>query len=170
SRGHARVAVYFAVVANTFLLPFPGADDAFANGIGAFLRALAGDIAIFDRRHFNMQIDAIEQRPGNALTISLHLHRSAAAFALEIAEVAARARVHCGDEHELRRKRDAACGAGDGDFAVFERFAHHLQCRSIEIRQLIQKEDTVVGEAYFARIWKSPTTAQTNVTNGMMRS
>src|SRR5439155_23191094 len=52
---------------------------------------------------------------------------------------------------------------------VFERLAHHLQCRSFELRQLIQKEDTVVGEAYFARIWKRATTEQTNVANGMMR-
>ena len=56
-------------------------DDALANGSGSFFCAFAGDVAVFDGRHFDVQIDAIEQRAGNALTVPLHLQGTAAAFA-----------------------------------------------------------------------------------------
>ena len=82
TRSHAGVAIYFGFVAKTFLLAFPGSHDALANGSGRFLSAFAGDVAIFHGRHFNVQIDAIEQRAGDALTVALHLHGAAPAFAL----------------------------------------------------------------------------------------
>ena len=116
-----------------------------------FLRALARDVAIFHRRHFDVEIDAIEQRPGNALPITLHLHRTATAFAFQIAEVSARAGVHRRDEHELGRERDRAGRARNRNPAVFQRLAHHFESRAFELRQLVEKEDAVVGEAHFAR-------------------
>jgi hypothetical protein len=58
----------------TFLLAFPGSHDALANGSGRFLSAFARDVAVFHGRHFDVQIDAIEQRAGDALTVPLHLH------------------------------------------------------------------------------------------------
>src|SRR5213592_353931 len=82
TRGHARVAIYFRVAVKTFPLAFTRADHALANSSGSFFRALARDVAVFDGRHFDMQIDTVEQRPGDALTISLHLHRATTAFAL----------------------------------------------------------------------------------------
>src|SRR5438045_1672535 len=104
ARRHAGVAIYFSLVAKPFLLGFPGSHDALANGSGSFLSTLARDVAVFDGRHFDVEIDAIEQRAGDALTIALHLHRAAAAFAFKIAEVAAREGIHCGNKHELGRK------------------------------------------------------------------
>ena len=43
-----------------------------------------------------MKIDAVEERPGNALAIVLDLARIAAAVALWVAEIPARARVQTG--------------------------------------------------------------------------
>src|ERR1041384_474850 len=101
TRGHACVAIHFWVIAKTLLLTFTRADDALANRGGSFLSALAGDVAVFDSWHFDVQIDAIEQRTRNTLAISLHLYRAATAFAFQIAKVAARARIHGRDQHEL---------------------------------------------------------------------
>ena len=81
ARSHASVAIYFAIVAKAFLLAFPSSHDALANGSGSFLSAFAGDVAVFHGRHFNVQIDAIEERAGDALAIALHLDWAAAAVA-----------------------------------------------------------------------------------------
>jgi hypothetical protein len=40
-------------------------------------------------RHFDVQIDAIEQRPGDPLPITLDLERPASAFTFQIAEITA---------------------------------------------------------------------------------
>src|SRR6476646_4541365 len=108
TRRHTRVAVHLGAITKTFLLPLPGTDNPLADGSRIFLSAFAGDVAIFDRRHFNVQIDAVEQWTGNALPVSLHLKRPATAFAFEISEIAARTGIHRGNQHELRRKSDAA--------------------------------------------------------------
>src|SRR5437667_210436 len=82
TRGHARVAINFRVITKTLLLAFTRANDALANRSGTLLSALAGDVAVFDSGHFDVKIDAVEQGTGNALAISLHLHRTTTAFAL----------------------------------------------------------------------------------------
>src|ERR1043165_4274275 len=100
-RRHTRVATYFRLVSKTFPLAFSCSNDVLANGSRAFLGAFAGNVAIFHGRHFNVQIDAIEQRPRDTLTVALHLNGAAAAFTLQIAKIAARAGIHCrrSEEH-----------------------------------------------------------------------
>src|SRR4051812_16113118 len=105
ARAHAGVAVYPGVGMETGALGFAGALDAVANGGGRFFGAGTGDVAVFDGGDFNVEIDAIEKRTGNALAITVDLSRAATAFAFQIAEVAAWAGVHGRDEHELRWKR-----------------------------------------------------------------
>src|SRR5262249_32275469 len=77
--------------------------------------------------------------------------------------------IHRSHEHELGGKRDAPRRARDRDFPVFEGLTHHFQCRSFELRQFIQKQHTVVRDAYFAGIWKRTAAKQTNVADGVMR-
>jgi len=55
-----------------------------------------------------------------------------------------------------------------GDLPVFNRLAHHFQCRSFELRQFIEKEDAIVRQTYFARIWECATAEQANVADGVM--
>src|SRR5579884_3196188 len=100
ARGHAGVAIHFALVLETRSLPFACLDDAFADDCGGLLGAFAGHVAIFHSWHFDVQVDAVEERAGYALSIALHLQRSAAAFAFEVAEVAAWAGVHRRYQHE----------------------------------------------------------------------
>jgi hypothetical protein len=116
-----------------------------------------------------VEIDAVEERAGDALAITLDLDGAAAAFAFEIAEVSARTRVHRGNEHELGGERDAAGGARDGDFAVFQRLAHHFQGGAFELGQLIEEKDAVMGEAHFARLGNGGAAEQADVGDGVMR-
>src|SRR5436309_14066892 len=99
---HARVAIYFRIIAKSLLLKLPRPDDAFANRGRIFLSALTSDIAIFNCRHFDVQINTIQQRAGDALPIPLLLQRPTTAFALLVAKIAARTRVPLGYDLELR--------------------------------------------------------------------
>src|SRR5204862_5574139 len=169
SRGHARVAGYFRVTVKAILLAFTCPHDPAANRGGCFFGAFAGDVSIFDGRNFNVQIDAIEQGPGNTLAVPLHLHRTATAFAFQIAKIAARTGIHCRNEHELRWKSDAARRARHGDLPVFERLAHYFQGRPFELRQFIEEKNAVMGDADFAWIWKCAAAEQANVADGVVR-
>jgi len=80
-----------------------------------------------------------------------------------------RARVHRGDEHELGWERDAASGAGDGYLSVFERLAHDFERGSLELGELIEKQDAVMGEAYFPGRGNSGAAEETDVGDGVMR-
>src|SRR5947209_19242682 len=113
-------------------------------------------------------MNAVQHRAGYALPITLHLSRTAPAFAFEIAKIAAWARIHRGDQHELRGESDAARSTGDGDFSVFDRLAHYLQCRSLEFGQLVEKENTVVRKTHFARVRKRPAPEQADMPDGVM--
>src|SRR5437667_6958989 len=166
---HARIAVYSGVIAEALLLKLSRADNALANRTGSFLCAFAGNITIFDRGHFNVQIDAVEQRAGDSLAIALHLKRPATAFALQVAKIAAWTWIHRRNEHQLRRESDATCCAGHGDLPVFKRLAQYFQRRSLKLGQLIEKKDAVMGKAYFTRIRKRAAAEQPNVADGMMR-
>src|ERR1700730_11966226 len=109
-RGHSGVAIHFYVALKAPLLNAARVTNALSNRHRAFFGAFARDIAIFHRRDLDMQIDAIEQRTGNALTITLHLERAATAFPFQIAKISAWTRVHRRDQHELGGKSHAARG------------------------------------------------------------
>ena len=82
-------------------LPLSRAANASANCRGAFFGARAGDVAVFDGGDLDVEIDAIEQRSGDALAITLDLAWTAAPFALQVAEVPTR-HGRMAHEHELR--------------------------------------------------------------------
>src|SRR5438067_13886800 len=109
-RSHPRVAVCLGIVSETRLLSFARGRNAFPNRARRLLRTFARHLAIFDRWHLNVEIDPVQQRAGDALTITLHLARAAAAFALQIAEVTTWTRIHCRHQHEFAREREAAGG------------------------------------------------------------
>ena len=47
--------------------------DSFANRGGGLAGIAAGEILIADRRHFDLDVDAVEERAGDAGTIALDL-------------------------------------------------------------------------------------------------
>src|SRR4051812_10378803 len=139
ARRHSRVAIGLGVASEASVLSLSRMRDAFPNGKRFFFRALARNIAILNRRHFNMQIDSVEQRTGNPLAITLHLDWTATAFAFEIAKVSAWAGIHRRHEHEFAGKSQTAGRARDRHFSVFERLPHHFQRRAFEFRKLVEK-------------------------------
>ena len=98
---HARIAVRSRVPGKSFVLLLPGARNPFPNCRGMFFEAVARDISIFNRRHFDMKIDPVEQGTGNSLPIPLNLHGTASAFPFEIAEISTGAGIHRRDQHEF---------------------------------------------------------------------
>ena len=66
--------------------------------------------------------------------------------------IAARARIHAGNEHEGTRISDRVFGSRDVDDAVLEWLSQHLENRPLEFRKLITKEDPIVGQTYLTRL------------------
>ena len=60
--------------------------DPLADELRRFAGVAAGEILIADRRHFDLNVDAIEERAGDAGAIALDLQRRADAFFLRIGE------------------------------------------------------------------------------------
>lgn len=83
-----------------------------------------------------VQVDAVQQWPGELGAVALDLFRRTAATAAGVAEIAAGAGVHRCHQLEACREAHTAAGAGDDNFAPFQRFAENLQDLAIELRQL----------------------------------
>src|SRR6266403_4448593 len=124
---HARIAVRLGIVSKSRLLPLARSGYPLTNCTGGFLRPLARHITVLNRWHFDVEIDPIEQRSGNALPISLHLTRTAAAFAFQIAEITARTRVHRRYQHEFARKSDTPGRPRNSNASILQWLAHYLQ-------------------------------------------
>src|SRR5216110_121139 len=128
-RSHARIAVRLGIVSKSRLLPIARSGYPLTNCTGRFLRPLARHITVLNRWHFDVEIDPIEQRSGNALPISLHLTRPTAALAFQIAEVTTRARVHRRHQHEFARESNAASRSRNGNASILERLPTHTTTR-----------------------------------------
>ena len=120
--------------------------DTLANRLRWFPSVATGEILIAYRRHFDLNIDAVEERAGDSRAIALDLQRRAHAFFLRIGKKAARARVHRCDEHNGCGIVDRAQGARDGDVAVFQRLAHYFEHVASELRQFVEKEDPIISK------------------------
>jgi hypothetical protein len=68
---HAGVAGELWFGGEARMLALPGGHDAFANLRGGFAGALAGDFAKLHLRHFNVEINAVEQWAGDTAKIVL---------------------------------------------------------------------------------------------------
>jgi ubiquinone biosynthesis protein len=107
-RSHQGVAGDFPLVRKSRLLALPRLDDALADLRGGFARPVAGNFPELHRRHFHVQINPIQQRPGNPAQIILNFARRASRL---MRHLAVRRRVHRGDQHELGGEGHRARGA-----------------------------------------------------------
>src|ERR1700678_4437046 len=139
---HAGVAGDGRFVGEAGLLELAGLDDAGANGGGSFAGPLAADFAKFDLGHLDVQINAVEQRAGDAAEIVLDFAGRTAGFARHFAVGGG---IHGGDQHKLGRESDGAGGAGNGDVAFLDGLAHGFEDAALEFGQFIQEEDAVMG-------------------------
>lgn len=102
--------------------------------------------------HFDLHIDAIQQRTGNAALITQdHVGWTAAGQRL-VAEIAAWAWIHGGNQLETRWEIGLARGARDGDFARLHWFAQHFQYAPVKLGQLVEKEHAAMGQRNFTRM------------------
>ena len=79
-----------------------------------------------------MQVDAVEQRPGNALLVIAGAFGGAAAAQRRIGKIAAAAGIY--RRHQLKARRIAHMGIGPGHhrFAAFDRLAQAVQHAALE--------------------------------------
>jgi hypothetical protein len=92
-----------------------------------------------------MQINPIEQRPGNSLPITLDLKRSTSAFAFEITKITARAWVHRRHQHEFGWKRDASGCARHRHFAILDWLSHHLERERLNSGNSSRKRNAIMA-------------------------
>jgi hypothetical protein len=90
ARSHSRVAVDFCSSLKTFMLSLTRPTDPVTNRNGILLLPRARDVAILDRRYFNVKIDPIKKGPRYSLPITLHLCGTATAFPFQVAKIPAR--------------------------------------------------------------------------------
>ena len=85
------------------------------------------------RRHVHLQVDPVEQRPGQPPGVGPDLHRLARAVEPLAVGATARARVGREDEQEARRVAHHLARTGDHHLAGLERLAQGLQHRALEL-------------------------------------
>src|SRR5947207_5899179 len=121
------------------------------------------------RRHFDSEIDAIEQRAGHASTIAGDAVRRAMAASALMPEPAARTWIHRGDKLELSRERALPRRARDMDDARLERLAQSLQYAAVPLGQLVEKQDAVMSERDLTRTRVAASAGQRDRARGVMR-
>ena len=84
------VGATFWFPGEAFLLKFPGLQHPFADGLRRFGAFLAAEFLIFDRGRLDVDVDPVEQRPGDPVAIVLDIRRTAA-LPLGISKISARA-------------------------------------------------------------------------------
>ena len=133
-------------------------------------RSLGGEITVGNGWHLELDVDPVEERPGDLPHVFLHLRRRALALAARVSPIAAGAGVEGGDEDELGREARRRFGAADRHRAILERLPEDLERPPVELGELVKKEDAVVGEADFARHRHGAAADEAGFADRMMRS
>jgi hypothetical protein len=124
----------------------PGTDD--LRRLAALASLQGPDV---HRRQNDVHVDPIEQRTAEASAIRPHALGRTDAAAGPVAAKPARARVHRADDEGSGREGRLRLGTRDRHASVFERLAKCFERGPTKLGELVEKEDTVVGEAHFSR-------------------
>src|SRR5262245_38907138 len=130
-----------------------GDGDTRADGRGGLSLDRRFEVGGGDAVDPHVEVDAVEQGPGQTALVAADLLGTAAALALGIAEIAAPTGVGGRDQLEPGREADAGGGSDHGDLAVLERLAERLAGGTAELGQLVHEQHAVMGEADLARPW-----------------
>ena len=135
-----------AVAAETLLLHLPGPKYLLTQFLTADAIADHRRVEIRKRNsgHLHMEIDAIQQGAADFSDIAFDGGGCTLARSARIAQVAARAGIHRCHQNEMSRERGSPQGSTDGNPAFFQGLSKYFQCRAIEFRKFIQKENRVV--------------------------
>jgi hypothetical protein len=94
-------------------------------------------------RHVQLQVDAVQQRAGNAAAVTCDGFRAASAAATAVAGPAAGTGVHRGDQLEPGRKFSPLRGTGNGHVPGFQRLAQ-ASSAAVPLGQLVEEQHAVV--------------------------
>ena len=97
------------------------------------------------------EVDPVAKRTRDAPLVALGTQRRARARAIRRPGEPARARVHRGDQLEPRREDGRPAGPGDRHPPFLERLPERLEHVAIELGQLVEEEDALVGQRDLAR-------------------
>lgn len=98
------------------------------------------------RHHLYMQVDTIQQRTRYFIEVFLDSPGHAGTLLIRMVIIAARAWVHSSQQHEIGRKVNGDPRPADGDLPILHRLPHDFQHGSGKLRQLIQKEDSIMRQ------------------------
>jgi hypothetical protein len=101
--------------------------------------------------------------------IPLNLSGGAPALAHGIARVPAGTRIHRSDKYESRGERDASGRAGHDDHALLEGLTEEIEHVPLELKDLIEKEDAVMGERDLAWPRLRPATDERRARRAVVR-
>lgn len=129
------------------------------------------EIGRADGGHFDVEVDAVEERPRQPRLIVGDAARIGAALAGEarVIGAAAAARVHRGDELKARRIGDAVVGAGDRDLAGFDRLPERIEHLRLEFGKLVEEEHAAMRKRNLAGLRAQAAADHRGHARGMMR-
>ena len=96
------------------------------------------------------EIDPVAQGAGQAVVVARDVVDTAPAAVERLAGVAARAGVHGADQQEAGRELHRPQGPRNPHDPVLERFPQRLERAPVELHDLVEKQDAVVGQADFS--------------------
>lgn len=165
--GHVGVVAGAAAVVAVGL-PAAGRGDLLADLRARRAGRLALQFPVGDGRDLDVDVDPVQERPAHLAHVFLNLGDRAVAVAPRIVAVAARARIQGGDEHEIRRKSRRGECPGNRHRAIFKRLAEDFERLAVELGQLVEEQDSVVGQGDFAGRGRRAAADQAGVADRMV--
>ena len=144
-------------------LALPGRLHPLPDGLRALPRRLGRQLLDLHRRHFHVQVDAVQQRAGDAAHIALDGQRRAGALVARIGGKTAGAGIHGRHQHDVGRVSHRYLGPGDGHLPGLQRLAQHFQHILAKLGQFVQEQHAVVGQAHLTRFGYGPAADQARV-------
>jgi len=130
-------------------------DDATPHLGRALSRRGVAQLLVRDPRHVDTQVDAVQERSGDARVVAVDRVRQAGARSRRITELAARARVHRPDQREPGGIRRGRATARDRDAAFLHRLAQRVEDLRRELRQLVEEQRAGVRESILSHMVKA---------------
>jgi len=159
-----------SLLAVTMRLPRTCGEHPVSNRLRVFRDAsIAVEFTDCDRRHLDVDIQAVLERTRKSRSIPTDLLRCAEAVPCRIAIVPARTRIHSCNQHESRWIAERAAGSRQDDMAVFKRLPEAIQNWPPELGRLIQEEDAVMSQRDLSGTWDRSSSNESRVRNAVMR-
>jgi len=99
------------------------------------------------RHEFDVNIDAVDERSREPISVARDLLCRAMAAAARIPGISAGTRIHRGNQLKLRGELATAPEPRHDYRAAFQRFAQGLECIARKFRQLVEEQDAAMREA-----------------------